>query len=437
MEIVRAGASQNRPVQQLSTTHGENSTASLAAAPAALPETDEGRLLFYSEVLMANISTLMADLGSTKYTLLSFTEKVRNEVRQKSALLQSFSRTFTALVNTRKTLEAEQKRLTELETKLVTAAPPKFMTSEEALQLNRSNSSTTAGSTSHPTILILNEEDLEPVRRAEALLEKQTTSLVAVSKRCNEMETAFDASREQCQEMTDVVQRLKWKYDEVYKSWKQLEVQRKMVAMMREEAVDRRGIAQDALQNSKALEAQCSDEERAMIEALIETKKAEVKLIKTELSTKKESHEVDLAAFQIAYKGQQGSVERLKESCTQLAHHLQELELLGKKQQIEETQRHSLRRLMTDTLTLNFTKFYRPEERQLSSEQDAELKRDHPLVSILSARIAAMEEQRKTIAGLLVSAHHIGNAGAIPVIVEHIQSILESDLQLDNKALEM
>lgn len=412
---------------------------------ATLPETDEERLLFYSEVLMANVPALIADLSSAKYTFLSFSGKTREEVKQKQALIQSLGRSFTSVTGAMKSLQTAKKTLEDYETKLVKAAPPKFVTSEEALQLSSSNDGGGSGVTSNvsndrngaasDSLMILNDEDLRPVREAEEALEKETAALAEVTRACAEVEAAFQQSQQQCQVMTEHVQGLKWKYDAVYKSWKSAARERQMVQVMRDELRERRALIRAAVQGRKQIEDECSAQELKIIEDSITKAEADSAAMAEELKRKKESYEVELASYQIAYKEQQAEVEVLRDQCKALQRHQLELEILAKKQQLEETNRNSLRKLMMVTLTMSSLKRGNAADRTLSAEQAAEVMADHPLVSLLAARIAVLQEQRKTIGGILINARGMGQSEDVTNAIERIRTLLEREIQLDEEAL--
>ncbi|CAJ1990987.1 hypothetical protein conserved [Leishmania donovani] len=422
----------------------------------ALPETDESRLMFYAEVLMANVPSLIADLSSAKYAFLSFSEKTRIEVKQKSALIQSIGRTFTSLQNSSKSLIAARQSLQECETKLVRAAPPTFVTSAEALHLSsaRAHGGTTGAeqngnasaeataaelrrlSAATPdNVVILNEEDIRPVREAEEAYEKESAVYAEIAKACNKMEDAFDHAHDQCRVMTEHVQDLKWKFDEVYNGWKSAERERWVVRVMRDELEDRRAIMTEALLGIKAVEEECRAQEFRIIEGSIAHAQAEADVIKAELQAKRSRYELELATYQIAYKEQQAEVESLREHCKLLRSHQRDLEILAKKQQLEEMDRNCLRKLMMATLTLTPSKYGKAEDRTLTSEQQMEVRNDHLLVSVLAARISVLEEQRKTIGGLLASARGMGKSNDVSATVEQIRTLLEPEVQLDEDAL--
>ncbi|KAK7201079.1 hypothetical protein NESM_000168000 [Novymonas esmeraldas] len=420
--------------------------------PAALPETDEARLMFYAEVLMANVPSLTADLSSAKYTFLSFSEKTRTEVRQKSTLFQSVGRTFTALQNATKSLAAAHRSLDEYETRLVRAAPPTFVTSAEAQHAsggghNGGAAADAATATaadaavrrlstaSSDSVLILREDDLRPVRAAEATYEAESAAYTEIAATCTAMEDSFERAREQCRVMTEHVQGLKWKFDEVHRSWKAAERECHVVRVMRSELEERRHIMTEALHGLKEIEDECRAQEFRIIEDSITHAQAEVEVIKAELQANRTRHEVELAAYQIAYKEQQAELESLRERCRLLRVHQRDLELLAKKQQLEETERHSLRRVMVETLKLTGSKYSKAEDRTLTPEQQTQVREDHPLVSLLAARIAALEEQRKTIGAILVGARAMGKSDDVSGAVASIRTLLETEVQLDEEAL--
>ncbi|CAG9578428.1 conserved hypothetical protein [Leishmania major strain Friedlin] len=422
----------------------------------ALPETDESRLMFYAEVLMANVPSLIADLSSAKYAFLSFSEKTRNEVKQKSALIQSIGRTFTLLQNASKSLIAARQSLQEYETRLVRAAPPTFVTSAEALHLssarahgdttdaeqngNASAEATAAAlrrlsTASLDNLVILDEEDIRPVREAEEAYEKESTASAEIARACNKVEDAFDHAHDQCRMMTEHVQDLKWKFDEVYNGWKSVERERLVVRVMRDELEDRRAIMTEALHGIKAVEEECRAQELRIIEVSIAHAQAETVAIKAELQAKRSRYELELATYQIAYKEQQAEVEALREHCKLLRSHQRDLEILAKKQQIEEMNRNCLRKLMMATLTLTPSKCGKAEDRTLTSEQQMEVRNDHLLVSVLAARISILEEQRRTVGVLLASARGMGKSDDDSATVEQIRTLLEPEVQLDEDAL--
>lgn len=444
--------------------------ASAPLVPAALPETDEARLMFYAEVLMANVPVLIADLSSAKYTFLSFSEKTRNEVKQKSTLIQSIGRTFTSLQNANKTLAAAHHALDDYETKLVRAAPPTFLTSAEALRLSNGEGGITPASTATATstaaaaadgeahasgapaapsattrrlstaaaadnVLILNDDDIRPVRAAEDAYEAESAAFTELTASCATMELLLEEARVQCRTMTEHVQGLKGKYEEEYRGWKSAERERRLVRVMRDELEERRATVIDALHGIKLIEDECRAQEFKIIEDSIAQAQAEAESIRAELQEKRSRYELELAAYQIAYKEQQAEVEALREHCKVLRSHQRDLETLAKKQQLEETERNSLRKVMMDTLTFTPSKCGRAEERALTPEQQAQVRDDHPLVSLLAARISVLEEQRKTVGGLLVSARGMGKSEDVTATVERIRDLLEPEVQLDEDAL--
>ncbi|GET90797.1 hypothetical protein, conserved [Leishmania tarentolae] len=430
------------------------------SVPMALPETDESRLMFYAELLMANVPSLIADLNSAKYAFLSFSEKTRNEVKQKSTLIQSIGRTLTSLQNARKCLKAARQSLQELETKLVRAMPPMFVTSAEARHLSRANTNgdtstsaeetgnasetppkATAGESRHRTtaypdnVVILSEEDILPVREAEEVYAKETTRYTEISKACNTMEDALGHAHDQCRTMTENVQGLKWKFDEVYNGWKRAELDRRMVRLMRDELEERRVITREGLHGLNELEDECRTHEMRIIEDFIARAQADADAIQEELRAKRNRYELELTTYQIAYKEQQAEAELLREECKLLRSQQQNLEVLAKQQQLEEMDRNSLRKLMMETLTLTPSKYGRAEDRLLTSEQLIEVKNDHLLVSVLAARISILEEQRKAVGGLLARARGMGKNYDISGTVERIRTLLEPKIQLDDDAL--
>lgn len=433
----------------------------LASPTAALPETDETRLLFYAEVLMANVPTLLADLNSAKYTFLSFSGKTREEVKQKQNLIQSLGRSFTSVSGAIRSLQNAKKTLEEYETKLVKAAPPKFVTSEEALRISSSNdasggdpaggannnnsntprSTYNASTTSNNSggagdnIMILNEEDIRPVRAAEEALEKETAALAAIQQACSAMEGEFVKAQQQCQSMTEHVQNLKWKYDAVYKAWKAAARERQIVAVMRDELKERRELIRDAVRGRKEIEGECSAQELKIIQESIAKAEAESAAMAQELKAQKDRYEVELATYQIAYKEQQAEVEQLRDQCKALQAHQLELETLAKKQQLEEADRNSLRKLMMNTLTMTSSKRGKAADRTLTADQQAEVAADHPLVSLLAARISVLQEQRKTIGGILINARGLGKSDDVSSAIERIRALLEPEIQLDEDAL--
>ncbi|XQJ29049.1 hypothetical protein NXY56_005085 [Leishmania guyanensis] len=436
-----------------------DSPSSAPSVPAALPETDEARLLFYVEVLMANVPLLIADLSSAKYAFLSFSEKTRREVKQKSTLIQSIGRTFTSLQNANKSLIATQQSLREYEMKLVRAAPPTFVTSEEALRLSNTTANgdtptaelngsaspapaETAAAESQrfltafpDNVLILSEEDIRPVREVEEVYEKESTAYRDAAKACNAMEDAFEQAQDRCRTMTEHVQDLKWRFQEVYSGWKSAEQERGMVRIMRDELAGRRAIMTEALHEIKTIKDECYAKEFRIIEDSIAQAQAEAESIKAELQAKRCRYELELATYQIAYKEQQAEVESLREQLKLLRTHQRDMEMLAKKQQLEEMDRNCLRKLVMETLTLTPSKYGKVDDRKLTPEQEAQVRSDHPLVSVLAARISVLEEQRKTIGRLLTSARGMRKSDAVSVTVEQIRTLLEPEIQLDEEAL--
>ncbi|KAG5498692.1 hypothetical protein JKF63_02979 [Porcisia hertigi] len=425
----------------------------------ALPETSEARLMFYAEVLMANVPSLIADLGSVKYAFLSFSEKTRNEVKQKAALIQSIGRTLTSVQRASKSLVTAQRCLEEYEIKLVQAAPPIFVTSAEARHLfgesangdtssaeqngcaspmtTEGNASASQGvlSTSPKNVVILNEEDIRPVREAEGAYQKQLMDYTKITDDCGTMGESLVKAQDHCRIMTEHVQDLKSRFDEIYSAWKRAERERQMIRIGREELEDRRLIMVEAFDALRNIEDECRAQELRIIEEFIARAQAEAESMDAELHTRRNRYEVELAAYQIAYKGVQGEVESLNEQCKFLRSRQADLEIFAKKQQLEEAERNCLRKVMMEALTLTPHKYSKADDRELTPAQQEQVRKDHPLVSLLGARISVLEEQRKTIGELLVRAGGARKADIISATVDRIRTLLEPEIKVCEDAL--
>lgn len=405
-----------------------------------LPETDEELLIFYSELLVVNMPSLISDLSSAKYTFLSFSEKTRTEVKQKHALLQSISRTFSNLVTAIKATEAKEEQLAQREVQLVTASPPRFLSSDEALQDAQKHMQTSSDSVGvsadepSASVMVLHDQDLRPVREAEVALEAETTALSTLATTVNQMEDQLQADRAQCQEMTTHVQTLKWKYDAVYQAYRAKQRERKLVGVLRDELLGRRHMEEEAQAALEALERQCTEEEMGLLRSAVAEAKETLEAIEKEQAQRREKHEVELAAYQIAWKTAQARAEALQESITFLRGHQKELALLAKRQQLEESSQNSLRRLMWNTLTLSPSK--KPDtNRPLTSEQEAEVRRDHDLVTLTAARIAAMERDRRTIGGILIQTPNAMDTPMMLNAMQRVHEVLAPPLTFDTAAL--
>lgn len=421
----------------------EKALAGPAPVTDKLPSNDTDRLFFYTEVLIANIPSLIADLSSPKYTFLSFSEKTRTEVKQKSALIQSISRTYNNVLALHKQLSEKEAKLEKYEVELVTASPPRFLTSAEVLEAKRaasSNDGKSGGdgddSFADGAIMVLNEEDIKPVRRAEEENRKETDLFTELCRTANEMEDTFAKARVKCEEMTQHVQSLKTKYDDLLQSLKRTQQERSMLATVRAEFEERQGITREAFSILAEMQTQCRHEELDIIQQSIKKAEEEVREMRHELAERQSKHEVELAAYQIAYKEAQAEAETLKDDVVFLKKHQKDLEVLAKQQQMEEASQNSLRNFVMKSLTWSASKDDKG-KKALTSEQLAEVKADHALVSVLSANIAAMDEQRSTVAGILAQVDNAFDNDAVRVALQHIQEVLEPAITLDEDALNL
>lgn len=413
-----------------------------------LPANDRDRLFFYSEVLIANIPSLIADLSSPKYTFLSFSEKTRNEVKQKSALIQSISRTFNSVLSLSKQLEEKEAELEQCEQELVTASPPKFMTSDELLEAKQQQQQQRKGGVTGGdgadgvtedggfvggSVMVLREEDIGPVRAAEEQNEAETEALMRLSREADRMEDGFTDARAKCETMTQHVQSLKAQLDSLYSTLQRTQFDRKSLAMVREELEERRRIEREAVSVLEAMEAQCRLEELEIIQQSIDKAEEQVVRMRAELAQRKERQEVELAAYKIAYKEAQAEVETTKDEVSFLRRHQGALEVLAKQQQLEEARQNSLKGMVMRTLTWSAAK---PSGRKpLSSEQLSEVKADHPLVSVLAANVSVMDAQRVSVAGILAQVENAFDNDAVRVALERIHEVLGPAISLDEEAL--
>lgn len=418
----------------MSTASGSGHSLYPTPVPAELPTNDNDRLFFYVEVLIANIPTLISDLSSPKYTFLSFSEKTRNEVKQKSALIQSVSRTYNTVLATYKQLEDRRKEVEALEVELVRASPPRFMTSQQAAELKAKGRSEGSGSSTAATgpIMILKDEDIITVRYAEEEHREETEVFGQLSKAASEMEESCTAARAQCEQMTQHVQVLKAKYDVMYAALVEKQRERRLLAVVRGEFEQRQALQREALDRLQGMEANCRNQELEIIRSSIDTTLAEAAAIRAGLEQRKERQEVELAAYQIAYKESQGECETLKDDVAFLKRHQVELEKLAKQQQAQESRQNSLKRLVLQSLMWASSK---DGATPLTAEELGDVRSDHPLVSVLTANVFAMNEQRKEVAGILAQVNNAFDNDAVKVALDKVHEVLVPAIALDADAL--
>lgn len=390
-----------------------------------LPETDDERLVFYAELLTSNLPSLIADLSSAKYAFLSFSEKTRNEVKQKAALLQSVGRTVGNCLTAYKNFQNRQKRLEQCEVQLLSAAPPRFLTPEEALNEKMKSP---ANSNSH--IVVLPVEDLLAVREAERNCEDEIQRFATRSKEVNELEKQLEQTVEQCQEVNSHVQKLKRCYEEVSRTLQHNKCSRAVVLAQMDEFKNRQNLIAEVRAALKDTMQQCRAEELEIIQCSIDKAQAEAASMREELCSRRERHEVELAAYQIACKEEEASTDSLKDSIAYLKKHQLDLEFIAKKQQLQEATKNSLKKLVMSSLGRATE-----ENKALTPEQEEELKADHPLVSVHAARISVMLAQRNEVGGILVQAGNVYEKDIAKNALDRIRNILKPDICLDNEAL--
>ncbi|KAH9579935.1 hypothetical protein LSM04_004599 [Trypanosoma melophagium] len=447
---------------------------------------DERRLIFYAEVLLANIPSLVTDLSSAKYALLSFTDKYRNEVKQKSTLIPSVSEAFRELLELRSLLHSDQEKLSDLETQIVTSAPPKFVSKEEActgsststgytsndhhisdnkktnhrcqedprddnnellLETKRSDvmldnneasfkdTSTHAGDNNHRPVVILGPEELQKVQEAELKLEEERNEMAHLAKETNSMEDRFDIDRARCETMTQHVQGLKWEYEKAHASLIETRTERQQYECFQHEWEERKRISDDADKGLKEILGLCCRDELFIIAEAVDNIRRSISICSEELSEKQKKNEVELAVYQIAYKEQQAAAEEVKEAVTYLHHHQRELELLAKRQEIEEARRNSICQLFMSSLRLSPGTNEAISE-ELQPEHIKEIENEHPMVSLIATRIGIMEERRREIAAILMRlSPSEKDSIRLKSAVEQIRNLLSEEIVIDEETM--
>ncbi|ORC90884.1 uncharacterized protein TM35_000073080 [Trypanosoma theileri] len=446
---------------------------------------DEARLLFSVEVLLANIPSLITDLSSAKYALLSLTDKYRNEVKQKSMLIPSVSERFRELLDLRSQLQSDQEKLSELETKIVSSAPPKFISKEEAY----TGSTTSAGYTSNDyhndnekmsirceedprnassellsetrrsdilldnneegtkyipqfgnnsnnrAVVFLEDEDLQKVQEAELKLEEERNELANLAKETNSMEDRFEIDRSRCEAMTKHVQGLKWDYEKTHTALIEARNERQQYELFQHEWKERKIISDEADKGLREIFGLCCRDELSIIAQALEDTRGSITNCSKALADKISKNEVELAVYQIAYKEQQAAAEELKEAIIHLQHHQRELELLAKRQEIEETKRNSIRQLLMSSLYLSPGSSEVISE-ELQPEHKKEIEDEHQMVSLLATRVGVMEERRREIAAILMRLSPTEeDIVRLKTAVEQVRSILMEELIINEETI--
>ncbi|CAD2218088.1 hypothetical protein AGDE_07733 [Angomonas deanei] len=387
-----------------------------------LPTTDYDRLIFYTEVLLVNIPSLIADLGSAKYALMSFSGKKREEVKQKSALIQSVSRTFATLHNVSKTMDQKEAQFRECEQELSSAAPPRFISLSEASQAQNPNE----------TVIVLKDADIARLRKAEML---NGTFIDEMSKLRSSTDSLLPLITSMREEKTKAEGTLRSSSDALHS--KQMAIskkrsERERLALLAEEAESRKELCAVLNQEYFDIIAQCRKEELMNITQCVEQANEDLTALVKESTERKERNEVELATLKIAYKELQGEAEVLKDNIKFLVGHQKDLERLAKQQQLEEKQKNSLKNLMWSTFTGSSAD---DASKQLKPQYEAELVNDHLLVSTLAATIHKLEQDRTTIAGFLNKIQDQFDNNQLNSNIEKIEDVLDSDLTLDDDAI--
>ncbi|RNF05098.1 uncharacterized protein Tco025E_07862 [Trypanosoma conorhini] len=450
------------------------------------PAVNEARLLFAAEVFLANIPSIVSDLGSAKYALFSFSDKSRNEVREKSSLIPALSDAYRELLEVRGSLREEQQRLNELETQLVRSSPPKFLAMEEvpsagtpsAVPITDSRYSDSAeaqgellleensltpsaaaaevttsafagGANSHEALngaalsgdaaqplVVLSTDDLKWVRESESSLEEEREKLAALARETNEMEDQLEEDRFRCEEMAKHVQSLRCKYEAVRTELMAVKSERWQKATLQEEGAGRTEVFNEAQRELEELFALCRREELAIIAGAVGEVRERAYRSRKELEEKKRSNEVELAVYQIAYKEQQAAADELKDAVSYFKRQQWELELIAKRQEIEKFKRSSIRRLLMSSLSMSSDAREMATE-ELTEEHLEEVHEEHRMVSFLSARVGVMEARRKAIAAELL---HISpsetDSTRVECALRRIRNLLEEEITIDESTLQ-
>ncbi|ESL06559.1 hypothetical protein TRSC58_05765 [Trypanosoma rangeli SC58] len=447
---------------------------------------NEARLLFAVEVFLANIPLIVADLSSAKYTLFAFSDKSRNEVKQKSSLIPALSDAYRKLLEVRGSLREEKQRLSEVETQLVRSSPPKFISKEEAhpaetpsvvftsdhrrsdlagaenellTEENRVTSPAAAteaptsasvgGANSHgassggapsddaaQTVVVLSADDLKWVRESESLLEEEQDNLVRLARETNEMEDQLEEARSLCEEMTKRVQSYKCRYETACTELMTVKSERRQYAVTQEEWEERSEIINEAQHKIEEVLALCRHEEVAIIAGAVDGLRKHVRKSHKEIEEKKSSNEVELAVYQIAYKEQQAVVDELRDAVSYLKHHQWELELIAKRQEIEKSKKNSIQRLLMSSLHMS------PDTREmvtqeLIEEQLDEVKEEHRMVSFVSARIGVMEARREAlVAELLRISPSESDSTRLKCALRRMWDLLKEEIIVDESTLQ-
>lgn len=442
---------------------------------------DEARLLFSTEVFLSNTLSLAEDLASAKYTLLSFSDKSRNEVKQKTLLIPAVGDAYRELLGTRQLLAAERQKLNDLETRLVCSASPRFLSVEEAHSKGGTNAvssskltnedvleelivndgDATPRSTSAPTpkvgakrssghsrerpdganaqdagqaaVVVLNAEDIKRVREAESLLEEDREQLVRLARETNVMENQLEVGRANVEEMSKQVQSLQLKYDEACARIVAVKNERSLYTTLRLEWEGRKDIWDEAQRERRRLFLLNRSELQALAERALSEVQKSLDKSRAELEEKKRSHEVELAVYQIAYKEQQAAGEELKDAIAFLRRHQRELELMAKRQEIERIRRSSLRGILMSSLrtSSDVAETLLP---QLTAEHLQEVEEESRMVNVLGTRISVMEARRKVIAAELLRFVEMNNdVTSRKCALERVRDLLMEEIIVDEE----
>ncbi|EKF37855.1 hypothetical protein MOQ_001941 [Trypanosoma cruzi marinkellei] len=447
---------------------------------------DEEHFLLTVEVFLANIPSIVSDLSSAKYALLSFSEKFRNEVKQKSSLIPALGDAYREFLETRGSLQEEQRKLNELETQLVRSSPPNFLSVEEvhfedtgsALLLDEPRRSdgaeaqeeslieenllkpnaASAGSTvsapdgivniyesqktsalsddASQSALVLSADYIKRVRESESLLEEEREKLACLARETNVLEDQLELDRSRCEEMSEHVHSIRRNYQAVLAELTAVESERRQYATVREEWEGRKRIYIEAHREMEELFVLCRHEELAIISFVIEGVHEHVISIERELNEKKRSQEVELAVYQIAYKEQQAAVDELRDAVSYLQRHQWELELMAKRQEIEKYKRKSIRRLFMASLSAS-SNTGEALTQELKEEHVKEAKEDHRAVSFVSARIGALEARRGVLAAeLLRISRKEKDTTRVNCALRRMREILMEEITVDESTLQ-
>ncbi|RNF12260.1 hypothetical protein TraAM80_00407 [Trypanosoma rangeli] len=447
---------------------------------------NEARLLFAAEVFLANIPSIVAELSSAKYALFVFSDKSRNEVKQKSSLIPALSDVYRKLLEVRGSLCGEKQRLSEVETQLVRSSPPKFISMEEAhpaetpsavytsdhrrsdfaeaenellteenlvtppaAAIEAPTSASVGGANSYgassgaapsgdaaQTVVVLSADDLKWVRESESLLEEERDSLVRLSRETNEMEEQLEEARSLCEKMTKHVQSHKCMYETSCSELMKVKSERRQYAVIQEEWEERSKIINEAQQEMEELFALCRHEEVAIISGAVDGLRERVGISHKEIEKKKHSNEVELAVYQIAYKEQQAVVDELRDAISYLKHHQWELELIAKRQEIEKLKRNSIQRVLMSSLHMSLDTREMVAQELIEQQLD-EVKEDHRMVSFVSARIGVMEARRKAlVAELLRISPSESDSTRVKCALRRMRDLLKEEIIVDESTLQ-